>query len=203
MDIQEMIDSRIRKLRAQDESPVASRDDIDKPDEVRHQHEPDEVRHQHEPDEVRHRHEPDEVRHQHEPVTQESHRYNRRLSDREPMPMPAESEFGDFIDKRLSQLAMRMLEIGERMSADYGRLEQDLLRSRLEVLQGAEEVVDLALSLRKQCRRLLSGEERYAGGAGKGRKAPLPDGIRSLEGEDPDKRVGMHSMGVADLFRRT
>lgn len=172
MDIQELVESRIRELKGQEQAPPQEAD----AGELGPDYSPPEG------------------------ISAEDQRVGRRFSDRQAMPMAGVSDFGEFVDQKLSMLALRMLEISERMSADYGRLEQDLLKSRLEVLRGAEEVLDLILSLRKQCGQFLAHGGRDTGTV-KG-SAPASGGIEDRGGEDLD-RANMHSMGVADLFKRT
>ncbi len=105
------------------------------------------------------------------------------------LPERGSADIEDFIlsaDEKLAEVAVRVLELTERLSGDLGRMEQELLRSRLEVLQGAETVMDLAMMLRRRCREFLA----EGGGAAMGIEEPVtPPG-------------GRHR-GVADLFRRT
>lgn len=99
------------------------------------------------------------------------------------------------IDDSLARIAEKMLDVTDMVAGDYGRLENDLLKSRLAVLLGAESVLDMAVTLREkallinseysQSSRLRAIDEEYAT-------------QRSDKG-----RASMHSNGVAALFRKT
>ncbi|MFA5802145.1 MAG: hypothetical protein WC911_06670 [Thermoleophilia bacterium] len=99
------------------------------------------------------------------------------------------------IDDSLARIAEKMLDVTDMVAGDYGRLENDLLKSRLAVLMGAESVLDMAVTLREnallinsefpQNSRVRAFDEEYAT-------------LRSDKG-----RASMHSNGVAALFRKT
>ncbi|MHB8922598.1 MAG: hypothetical protein ACYC51_04285 [Thermoleophilia bacterium] len=54
------------------------------------------------------------------------------------------------MDNDLSEIAGRVLEITERVSDDFIRLERDLLDSRLAMLQNVESVLDMTLTLKNR-----------------------------------------------------
>ncbi|GBE57744.1 hypothetical protein BMS3Abin01_00665 [bacterium BMS3Abin01] len=126
---------------------------------------------------------------------------------REPAVVPSEIrvDVGDSIDEKLAEVSLRIMEITEKVSIDCNRMEQNLLRSRLEVLQSAEAVLDIAMSLRRQ----VAGMKRYdlqepvlSGGSG---SSGMDTGL-SREHDIPgagDGRASMKEYGVANLFRRT
>lgn len=109
------------------------------------------------------------------------------------------------VDSRLNEVMERVMDITERISVDCGRMEQDLLRSRLEVLQGAEAVLEIILTLRRQMMG-ASVDDRYsrrdAGGS-----SPSGLDMGMSQGDDilgvNTGRASMKEYGVADLFRRT
>ncbi len=65
-------------------------------------------------------------------------------------------EFSRMIDAALAQVAAGVLEVSERMAADYTRLEKSILKSRLEALDAIESVLDITLRLRSEIIRRLS-----------------------------------------------
>lgn len=112
------------------------------------------------------------------------------------------TELGDLVDASLVEVAERILSITERIADDYARIEKDILNSRLVVLQSAEEVLDIAISLRRKTKNIISSSDRvnverplrvYSG-------SPV---IAGHDGEIQDRRVSMHELGVASLFRKT
>ena len=62
----------------------------------------------------------------------------------------------ELLDGSLTEVAERVLAITERVAGDYTRMEKDILDSRLALLQSAEEVLDIAISLRRKAKQLLS-----------------------------------------------
>lgn len=113
------------------------------------------------------------------------------------------ASFGDVIDAALAQVARQVLEITEQLAGDYAQLEKHILKSRLELLSSVESVLDTALALRREVRGRLGAiyngpcEESLA------RPASSP---RHNHKEPPvlqeNSRATMHD-GVAALFRRT
>ncbi len=114
------------------------------------------------------------------------------------------SALGQVVDVSLIEVAERIMAITEQVAGDYARMEKDILDSRLAVLQSAEEVLDIAISLRRKARGLLSsGIEVRA-------VDPAHSGVSQLDinvdrdgNYFQDGRVSMHDHGVASLFRRT
>lgn len=116
---------------------------------------------------------------------------------------------GDFVDRALSRLATRILDISEQLADDYASLEKEMLKARLAALQSVETVLDIVLSIRREARD-LSGREadmrlrekmmelRRPGAAGFSATSITTD-IADLEGG----RASMHDNGVAALFQRT
>lgn len=118
------------------------------------------------------------------------------------------SGYNEDIDRALTEIAGMMLEITDRLTRDYARLEKDLLDSRLEVLKSIESVLDTALSVKRSGRKAsLAGSEAQGFDAG-GESVPpgfnnvLADNV--IKGLYPDKgRASMVSSGVSALFQRT
>ena len=112
------------------------------------------------------------------------------------------SKLGALIDSSLTEVAERVLYITDRVAGDYTRMEKDILDSRLALLQSAEAVLDIAISLRRKARAMIPSpaQEREMG---------RRDHIRPwMDEDDRDRyvhegRVSMHDQGVASLFRRT
>lgn len=116
---------------------------------------------------------------------------------------------GDFVDRALSRLATRILDISEQLADDYASLEKEMLKARLAALQSVETVLDIVLSIRREARD-LSGREadmrlrekmmelRRPGAAGFSTTSITTD-FADLEGG----RASMHDNGVAALFQRT
>ncbi|MHB9112454.1 MAG: hypothetical protein ACYC4D_07475 [Thermoleophilia bacterium] len=115
------------------------------------------------------------------------------------------SDLGDVIDEAMMEVAERVLAISDRVAGDFARMEKDILDSRLMVLQSAEAVLDIAVSLRRRAKALTSASVNAA------RRRPLKDdelylveAVRDLENSClQDGRASMHDHGVASLFRRT
>lgn len=99
------------------------------------------------------------------------------------------------IDHSLARIAEKMLDVTDMVASDYGRLENDLLKSRLAVLLGAESVLDMAVTLREKALTINSEFAQMKQGRAS------DDEYVSLR---PDRgRASMHSNGVAALFRKT
>ena len=118
------------------------------------------------------------------------------------------SGLAKLVDGSLVEVAERVLAITERVAGDYSRMEKDILDSRLAVLQSAEEVLDIAITLRRKARRLLPSplaEMRDY------RKVFNKDAHRVIDTAEDlaendclhDRRASMHEQGVASLFRKT
>ncbi|MBE0429772.1 MAG: hypothetical protein IBX61_07865 [Thermoleophilia bacterium] len=112
------------------------------------------------------------------------------------------TELGALADRVLNDIAGRILEIAEQVSGDCARMEKDLLNSRLALLQNAEAVLDMALSLKVRTREVIdenlaSSSERAAG------DFRDQEGAGSGSGSGGYDRASMISNGVADLFRKT
>lgn len=115
------------------------------------------------------------------------------------------SELGVVIDSAMTEVAERVLAISDRLAGDYERMEKEFLDSRLAVLQSAEAVLDIAVSLRRKAKALTSvsenGIRRRPNG---GDDLHLVTAVRDLEERClQDGRASMHDNGVASLFRRT
>lgn len=118
-------------------------------------------------------------------------------------------EAGDFVDKALSRLATRILDISEQLADDYASLEKEMLKARLAALQSVETVLDIVLSIRREARDLAGREAdmrlrekmmelRRPGAAG------FSTTSITTETTDLDAgRASMHENGVAALFQRT
>jgi len=109
----------------------------------------------------------------------------------------------DVMDLTLAEIAERILAVTEQLAGDYTRMEKDILDSRLTVLQSAEAVLDIAISLKRKAQILIDGEmierterRRYIADV-----AEVPEGVEDIDMQDG--RVSMHDLGVASLFRRT
>jgi|SRR5665811_53365 len=115
------------------------------------------------------------------------------------------SELGDAIDTTMMEVAERVLAISDRLAGDYARMEKEFLDSRLAVLQSAEAVLDIAVSLRRKAKALTSITDNGT------LQRSLADDDLHLVGtvRDLDERclydgrASMHDNGVASLFRRT
>ncbi len=108
----------------------------------------------------------------------------------------------ELVDASLVEVAERILSITERIADDYARIEKDILNSRLVVLQSAEEVLDIAISLRRKTKNIISSSDSVS------TERPLriysgSSVIAGHDGEIQDRRVSMHELGVASLFRKT
>lgn len=122
---------------------------------------------------------------------------------------PAREDAGEFVDRALSRLATRILDISEQLADDYATLEQEMLKARLSALQSVETMLDMVLSIRRETRDLAGREAdlrlrekmmelRRPGAAG--------FSTTSMAAEDPELepgRASMHDNGVAALFQRT
>lgn len=115
-------------------------------------------------------------------------------------------KLGDLMDSSLTEVAERVLEITDRVAGDYARMEKDILDSRLALLQSAEAVLDIAITLRRKARSMIR--------AGNNTHTSIRDHVRPMYDEEyresydlheglNDGRVSMHDQGVASLFRRT
>lgn len=120
-------------------------------------------------------------------------------------PTIEELEFGELIDAALTEVAERVLMISDQVAGDSACIEKDILNSRLSVLQSAEKVLDIAISLRRKAsslHRACQKEMKFS--------AQYEDELQLLEIGQMDKgsfsndgRASMHERGVASLFRRT
>lgn len=120
-------------------------------------------------------------------------------------PTIEELEFGELIDAALTEVAERVLMISDQVAGDSACIEKDILNSRLSVLQSAEKVLDIAISLRRKAssrHRACQKEMEFS--------AQYEDELQLLEIGQMDKgsfsndgRASMHERGVASLFRRT
>lgn len=116
------------------------------------------------------------------------------------------AELSGRMDNDLSEIAGRVLEITERVSDDFARLEKDLLDSRLAMLQHVESVLDMTLALKKQAAKVIGEAVAGAGQVGQGINMLFEQ--RRLGGVEQDasyiaSRASMINHGVADLFRKT
>jgi len=130
--------------------------------------------------------------------------------------MPARDEFAvtprrartrrqrsDVMELTLAEIAERILAVTDQLAGDYARMEKDILDSRLTVLQSAEAVLDIAISLRRKAQAIINEET-----AGRiERRRHVADGLEDFDDaedyETQEGRVSMHDLGVASLFRRT
>lgn len=115
------------------------------------------------------------------------------------------SDLGDVIDEAMMDVAERVLAISDRVAGDFARMEKDILDSRLAVLQSAEAVLDIAVSLRRRAKALtadsMDSERRKPH---RDEDLHLVEAVRDLEDSNvQDGRASMHDHGVASLFRRT
>jgi len=115
-------------------------------------------------------------------------------------------ELEELMDSSLVEVAERILAITGQVAGDYARMEKDILDSRLAVLQGAEAVLDIAISLRRKARSLSisSSKVRQISSRNNDRHQPFRDadaagGSRCAQ----DGRASMHEQGVASLFKKT
>lgn len=116
------------------------------------------------------------------------------------------AELSGRMDNDLSEIAGRVLEITERVSDDFARLEKDLLDSRLAMLQHVESLLDMTLALKKQAAKVIGEAVAGAGQVGQGINMLFEQ--RRLGGVEQDasyiaSRASMINHGVADLFRKT
>ncbi|MBE3066656.1 MAG: hypothetical protein IMZ73_04365 [Chloroflexi bacterium] len=116
------------------------------------------------------------------------------------------AELSGRMDNDLSEIAGRVLEITERVSDDFARLEKDLLDSRLAMLQHVESVLDMTLALKKQAAKVIGEAVAGAGQVGQGINMLFEQ--RRLSGVEQDasyiaSRASMINHGVAYLFRKT
>lgn len=109
-------------------------------------------------------------------------------------------KYSETVDSTLSEISRRVLDITEQVSGDYGRLEKELLKSRLDLLRSAEMVLDMALSLKKRSRMLVT-TPRDASRQNAGGEWPL---MAVEQAQGGNGRASLYNNdGVADLFRRT
>lgn len=114
------------------------------------------------------------------------------------------SDLGALMDEAMMEVAERVLAISDRVAGDFARMEKDILDSRLAVLQSAEAILDIAVSLRRKAKALTfasasSARQRSV----KDEELRLVENVRDLEDSLQDGRASMHDHGVASLFRRT
>ncbi len=189
MDIQELVENRIAELKARTGPPSSMEADLDE------QPPPRERRTDAGAGERRRA----------EPSGSPEPSGGAAMQERVAAPAEIRVDVSESIDEKLAEVSLRILEITEKVSIDCNRMEQNLLRSRLEVLQSAEAVLDIAMSLRRQ----LAGMKRYdlqepglSGGSS-------PSGMDTGMSRDHDilgtgdGRASMKDYGVANLFRRT
>lgn len=114
-------------------------------------------------------------------------------------------DLGDLIDAAMIEVAERVLAISDRVAGDYARMEKDILDSRLAVLQSAEAVLDIAVSLRRKAKALTSiSADTIRMRSHEDDELSLVRAVRDLgESALQDGRASMHDHGVASLFRRT
>lgn len=124
-------------------------------------------------------------------------------------PPPLGDDAGEFVDRALSRLATRILDISEQLADDYATLEKEMLKARLAALQSVETVLDIVLSIRREARDLSGREadmrlrERMMELHRPGAAGYSTTSITS-DPEDYDAgRASMHDNGVAALFQRT
>jgi hypothetical protein len=131
----------------------------------------------------------------------------RNLPNGEALPDPQLrlSELADLMDIALTEVAERILAISDRIAGDYARMEKDILNSRLAVLQGAEAVLDIAISMRRKARNII-----FSAVAERDQGLPCTIARRNPATGDnreavlmQDGRASMHDHGVASLFRKT
>jgi len=114
------------------------------------------------------------------------------------------SDLGAVIDEAMMEVAERVLAISDRVAGDFARMEKDILDSRLAVLQSAEAVLDIAVSLRRKAKALTSASASAARHRSlRDEELHLVETVRDLEDSLQDGRASMHDHGVASLFRRT
>lgn len=123
------------------------------------------------------------------------------------------THFCEVVDAALVEVAGRVMEIAERITEDHARLEKQLLELRLETLENAESVMDMALNVRKKARRLIADNTResrpsstadrrgFAVDSEKIDAKPTAGPVERLV--DSSERASMHDVGVAALFRKT
>lgn len=106
-------------------------------------------------------------------------------------------------DRSLERVAQKVLDVTESLAGDYARFENEILRSRLSVLQSAESVLDAAIMLR-DCARRMSGTahpERNLQDAERWQDESTQFEMGDLQYDGG--RASMHRHGVAALFRKT
>lgn len=118
------------------------------------------------------------------------------------------AKLSDLADTVFTVIAGQVLDVTERLSRDCARLEREVLHTRLMLLESAESVLDQALSLRRQIKKVIEGglEEIQLAHSNSGApKAPghLADLQPAREPARPRKRANMMANGVSDLFRNT
>ncbi|MHB9053233.1 MAG: hypothetical protein ACYC5F_04500 [Thermoleophilia bacterium] len=116
------------------------------------------------------------------------------------------SKLGDLMDSSLAEVAERVLDITDRVAGDYARMEKDILDSRLALLQSAEAVLDIAITLRRKARSMISASSEGQVGLRSHVRPEYDEDYRyrySLHEGLNEGRVSMHDQGVASLFRRT
>ena len=119
------------------------------------------------------------------------------------------AHFAEIVDAALAGMAGRMLEMTEQLAGDYARLEKNILKARLEMLQTVESVMDIAVSLRREARARLediAGQLRRQTAADMVLSPPeesMPP-THAYDDAEPDGNGGrtMHE-GMAALFKRT
>ncbi len=106
-------------------------------------------------------------------------------------------EFGRMMDAALAQVAAGVLEISERITGDYSRMERNILRSRLEALETIESVLDVTLRLRSETMRRL--------GAVSSRLEDISTGPDPSVTEAPagGNHISALQGGMAALFKKT
>ena len=141
---------------------------------------------------------------------------SRRFDDRFVDSRDELSSLAAMMDSSLTEVAERILSITDRVAGDYMRLEKDILDSRLALLQSAESVLDIAITLRRKAKAIIAAAVRTeaseppAAGSNVRRNyvRPMPDDDFIIADEEryhhiQEGRVSMHDQGVASLFRRT
>lgn len=120
-------------------------------------------------------------------------------------PTIEELEFGELIDAALTEVAERVLMISDQVAGDSACIEKDILNSRLSVLQSAEKVLDIAISLRRKasslhraCQKEMEFSAQYEDELQLLEIGQMDEGSFSNDG-----RASMYEHGVASLFRRT
>lgn len=122
-------------------------------------------------------------------------------------------DFCELVDAALAEIANRVMEITEQVTEDHTRIERELLDSRLQVLQSAEVVMDMALRLRSRALELMAGMDQRASGMAASNQRAFTSGLEKISpvtfagaGQDRSgngERASMHEIGVAALFKKT